>query len=182
MPIKKYYLFLLFICLCSLAFGQSDADSVLQKDSTVKSLTAKEAKKQKDNITKSLVPLPGKALVYIVRPTIMAFAVPMRLDCDSFQVGWINAKTYLYTMIDPGEHIFISLSENEFHLKVNLEADKTYYIEQEIRMGLLYARTKLRLVGDEVGKKELGKCNISGHNRYPSFPLSKDVEKSPPNN
>lgn len=182
MLIKKYNLFLLFISFSSLAFSQTAADSVLQKDSTVKNPASKEARKQKDNITKSLVPAPDKALVYIVRPTIMAFAVPMRLDCDSFQVGWINAKTYLYTMIDPGEHTFISLSENEFHLKVNLEAGKIYYIEQEIRMGLLYARTKLKLLNDEAGKKELTKCSISGHNRYPLFPLSKDVEKSPPNN
>lgn len=182
MLMKKIFFLLFSISLSYLALGQTVTDSLTQKDSTAKNLTSKEARKQKDNMNKSLVPPADKALVYIVRPTIMAFAVPMRLDCDSFQVGWINAKTYLYTMIDPGEHTFISLSENEFHLKVNLEAGKTYYIEQEIRMGLLYARTKLKLLTEEAGKKELSKCSISGHNRYPQFPLSRDVEKSPPAN
>jgi hypothetical protein len=146
----------------------------------VKNLTVKQARKQKDSITKNLAPLPGKALVYIVRPTIVGFAVPMRLDCDSFQVGWISAKTYLYTMLDPGEHVFIALSENESRLKVNFEAGKIYYMEQEVRMGILYARTKLKLLNEEAGRKELGRCSISGHNRYPEFPLSKDVESSPP--
>jgi hypothetical protein len=181
MPVK-YIFFLFFVFTSSLAFSQVAADTVAQKDSSVKNLTVKQARKQKDGITKNLVPDSGKAIVYIVRPTIMAFAVPMRLDVDSFQVGWISTKTYLYTMLDPGEHTFISLSENEFHLKVNLEAGKIYYLEQEIRMGILYARTKLRLLNDEMGKKELCKCSTSGHNRYPLFPLSKDVEKSPPGN
>jgi uncharacterized protein DUF2846 len=180
MMLARYSFIFFFIILSAAAFSQTAADSVSQKDTTVKNLTLKQAKKLKDSITKNLVPPPGKAIIYIVRPTIMAFAVPMRLDCDSFQVGWISAKTYLYTILDSGEHTLKSLSENEFHLKVNLEAGKIYYIEQEIRMGILYARTKLKLLNDETGRKELGKCSISGHNTYPNFPLSKDVEKSPP--
>jgi hypothetical protein len=176
----KCCLFIFLLSLPAIPFCQSVTDSVPQKDSVVKNLTAKQMKKEKDSITRNLSPIPGKAIVYIVRPTIMGFAVPMRLDCDSFQVGWIGAKSFLYTILDSGEHTFKALSENEFHLKVNLEAGKIYYMEQQVKMGIMYARTKLKLLTDEAGKKELSKCGLSNHNQYPKFPLSKDVESSPP--
>ena len=175
------YLLLIFCMgLSSFAFGQNMADTLQQKDIIVKELTPKEARKQKDSLAKNLIPLQGKAIVYIIRPNIMGMAISMRLDCDSFLVGWIQSRTYLYTILDPGEHTFKALSENEFHLKVILEPGKIYYMEQQVKMGIMFARTKLRMLQDEDGLKSLSKLTISKHNRYPLFPLSKDVEKSPP--
>jgi hypothetical protein len=176
----KYCLAIFFITSSIFSFGQNATDSTQQKDTVAKNITPKEARKEKDRLAKSLAPIDGKAIVYIVRPTIMGMAVPMRLDCDSFQVGWINARTYLYTILDPGEHSFKALSENEFHLKVVLEPGKIYYMEQQVKMGIMFARTKLKMLDDEKGKKYLEKLMISKQNKYPLFPLSKDVEKSPP--
>jgi hypothetical protein len=156
------------------------SDSSLPKDGSPKNLSAKEINRLKGEDAKHLAPAEGKALVFIVRPTIMAFAIPMRVDCDSFQVGWISAKTFLYTMLDPGSHTLKALAENEFHLDINLEAGKTYYFEEQIKMGFAYARTKLKQLDEEEGKKKLDKCSISGTNRYPNFPLSRDIEKTPP--
>jgi len=114
----KYCLTAYFIGLTILAHSQTATDPAMQKDSLMqktgavqkdaveRNLSAKQLRKQKDSIAKSLVPIPGKAIVYIVRPTIMAFAVSMQLDCDSFLVGWVNAKTYLYIILDPGDHLF----------------------------------------------------------------------------
>jgi hypothetical protein len=36
------------------------------------------------------------------------------------------------------------------------------------------------MLDPEEGKKHLSKCKLSKQNRYPLFPKSKDVEKSPP--
>jgi len=134
----------------------------------------------KSRDVKNLVPDSGKALVYIVRASIYAFAVPMRIDVDSFQVGWLPTKAFLYTILDAGKHNFSSRSENEFHLQVWLESGKVYYIEEDAKMGWVYARTKLKLISEELGKKELSKCGLSSTNRYPDFPLSRNMEKSPP--
>lgn len=133
-----------------------------------------------DSIAKHTKLPPGKAIVFIIRPGGNAFAVSMRLDCDSFQVGWITANTYLYTILDSGEHIFKARSENEFHLKVHLESGKTYYLAQIAKMGILYARTKLYMLNEMEGYNLLSRYIISKHNRYPDFPNSKDVERSPP--
>ena len=175
----KYLLLIFFVTLSSLAFSQN-ADSVSRKDTVIKTLTPKQARKEKDSILKNTPPPDGNAVVFILRPSTLGFAISMRLDCDSFLVGWVAAKTYLYTVLDSGDHIFKALSENEFHLKIHLEAGKIYYIEQEVKMGFAFARTKLKILNDEEGKKYLSKCIISKHNRYPSFPYSKDVESSPP--
>jgi hypothetical protein len=174
---------IIFLCFSTLVLGQIKTDSASSvADTVAKTETAKPAKPIKIRDPKNIVPPADKAVVYIIRPTIMGFAVPMRVDCDSFQVGWINAKTFLYTILDPGAHTFKCLAENEFHLDVNLEAGKVYYYEEQVKMGFAYARTKLKPLTDEEGVKRLEKCSISGSNRYPNFPLSKDVEKTPPKN
>ena len=170
---------LLLLCSIQWAIAQT-SDSSSSKDSAPKNLSSKEINRLKGEEAKHLAPADGKALVFIVRPTIMAFAIPMRVDCDSFQVGWISAKTFLYTMLDPGTHTLKALAENEFHLDITLEAGKTYYFEEQIKMGFAYARTKLKLLEEAEGKKKLDKCSISGTNRYPNFPLSRDIEKTPP--
>ncbi len=139
----------------------------------------KEERKHLDTVAKSLTPIDGKAIVYIIRPSSMAFAIPFRLDCDTFNVGWVAAKTYLYTILDTGMHLFRAQSENESDLNVHLESGKIYYIEQDARMGIMYARTKIKLISDDQGKKYLSKCMVSKHNRYPNFPLAKDEAQSP---
>jgi len=176
----RFSLLMMAIIASAAAFAQSPTDSSQQKDTAQESLTPKQLKKKEDSLAKNLVAVDGKAIVYIIRPGIVAFAISMRVDCDTFQVGWIPAKKYLYTILDSGDHVFKSLSENEYTLKVNFQPGKIYYIEEEPRMGFMYARTKLKLLNDDAGKKELAHTTLSIHNRYPSYPNSKTVEKSPP--
>jgi len=149
-------------------------------DSSTKAPASHNTKGSRYKDVKNILPDSGKAVVYIVRPSIMAFAIPMRVDVDSFQVGWLPTKAFLYTILDAGEHNFSSRSENEFHLPLRLESGKVYYIEEEAKMGWVYARTKLKVISEEAGKKELSKCGLSSSNRYPEFPLSRNMEKSPP--
>ena len=167
---------------CTGLLAQSTISSSVGADSsrTFPDSSKTSGSTQKD--IKNLNPDGGKAVVYFLRPSIMAFAVPMRIDVDSFQVGYIPTKAFLYTVLNAGEHNFSSRAENEFHLKLLLESGKVYYVEVDAKMGLLYARTKLKVINEEDGKKELTKCGLSSTNRYPNFPLSRDVEKSPPKN
>jgi hypothetical protein len=152
------------------------AQTQLPDDSTI----AHMPHKQLDSAIRNLAPIPGKAIVYIVRPGIVAMAVMMRLDVDSFQVGWVGIKSYLFTVLDPGPHQFKGVSENESDLNVTLEPGKIYFIQQEPRMGFAYAGTKLKLLTEEEGRKYLRKCGLSKHNRYPNAPLSREVEREPP--
>src|ERR1700688_3550270 len=104
----------LFLLLCFSTSAQQTTDSNAASDSSSKIQKIKLAKPLKIRDPQNITPPADKAVVYIIRPTNMAFAIPMRVDCDSFQVGWISAKTFLFTILDPGSHTFKCLAENEF--------------------------------------------------------------------
>ena len=77
----------------------------------------------------------------------------MDVEIDGKPIGQSAAKTYFYKEVTAGKHTVTSKSENTDTIEVDTVAGKLYYIWQEVKMGLLYARTKLTLVGEEEGKK-----------------------------
>jgi hypothetical protein len=167
------YFFVLITLFHSMAYSQSKNDSIQPVDSISRQLSTKELRKERDDSIRNLTPIPGKSIVYVIRKSLYGMAIPLKLDCDSFEVGWIHSKTYMFTIVNPGEHIFKATSENEFTLAVTLEPGKIYYFEQEAKMGFAYAATKIKMLNDEDGRKYLLKCSLSKHNRYPSYPKSK---------
>jgi hypothetical protein len=178
---SKYLILVILVLFGLSSFGQKQADSVRMVDSSANMLNPKEIRKEKDSIAKSLVPIPGKAIVYITRNHVGEWLIPYRMDVDSFQVGWIKAGTYLYTILDPGEHVFICTSTgNDARLKVSLEPDNIYYMDITYGIGIISTVVKLKILDAGKGRKNLIAGNISKSNQYPHFPKSKDVEKSPP--
>lgn len=169
---QRFYLLLFCLLFSSVAFAQAPADSS-------RNLTAKQERKYQDSVAKNLKPVDGKAIVYIIRHGVMGAAIPFRLDCDSFLVGWVAAGTYLYTIIDPGSHVFKAQSENDYELPLTVEAGKIYFLDQESRMGVMYARTKLKPLNEQEGRKLLDKCHLSKHNRYPEMVLSRNYDEKP---
>jgi hypothetical protein len=178
----RYCILVFLVTFHIISYSQQKTDSILSFDSLSKNLTAKELRKERDSHAKNLTPIPDKSIVFVVRTSFFGMAIPLKLDCDSFEVGWIHSKTYLFTILNPGEHVFKASSENEFTFKVNLEPGKIYYFEQEAKMGAAYAGTKIKMLDEEEGKKYLMKCSLSKHNRYPLYPKSKKLEKDPSDN
>ena len=178
----RYILFVMFFSFRLLAVGQMKMDSVQRMDSLSNKQTSKELRKEKDSIAKSLTPISDKAIVYFTRNHVGEWLIPYRLDCDSFMVGWIKAGTYLYTILDTGDHVFICTppTTNEVRLKVNLEPGKIYYVDITYGIGILNTVVKMKIKDSGKGKKDLIAANISKSNQYPLFPKSKDVEKFPP--
>lgn len=121
---------------------------------------------QKDSTGKLLTAFPDKAVVYVIRPTSFAFAIRMDVKCDSVYIGTTGPKSYIYTVLTPGSYTFLSQSENKSFLEISLEAGKIYYLEQQVKMGIVYARTKLKLVDEEKGKSFLAKCKLDHTNQY----------------
>lgn len=90
--------------------------------------------------------------VYIYRNESFGAAIRMDVSVDGKALGQTAAKTYFYTEVAPGKHTITSASENTDTLEIETVAGKLYYVWQEVKMGLLYARTKLSLVSEEEGK------------------------------
>ncbi|AFQ48541.1 lipoprotein [Burkholderia cepacia GG4] len=76
----------------------------------------------------------------------------MPVILDGKILGDTAAKTYLYSEVEPGHHQLVSKAENDSTLDVDTVAGKIYYVWQEVKMGIMYARSKLQLVDDTTGR------------------------------
>jgi hypothetical protein len=101
---------------------------------------------------------PDKALVYVVRPAHVGFAVKSFFLCDDEILGINKGDSYFFAQVAPGKHVFWSKSENVDALELTVEAGKTYYLQQHVQMGFGRARTKLEVLDDKEGKAALDKC------------------------
>jgi hypothetical protein len=125
--------------------------------------------KDVDERAKGMTPPEGKALVYVVRPAGVGMLVAMKVTCDGNYLGTTGGHRFLYAVLDSGAHVFASHAENKSELPIVLAAGKTYYLEQQVKMGLLMARNKLVRLDDVKGREKLLKCA-----------LSKDLAATPP--
>lgn len=105
--------------------------------------------------------LPDKALIYVIRPTMMGNKVQSKLAVDGKIVGINRGDNYFFFTLEPGEHYFCSQSENRSVLPLKVEAGKTYYLQQKVKMGFAKARTKLVVLNKEKGEEGLAKCHPS---------------------
>jgi hypothetical protein len=103
----------------------------------------------------------GVAGIYVYRNESFGGAVTMSVDIDGRVLGKTASNTFLYKEVKPGKHTVTSEAENSDSLVVNAVAGKLYYIWQEVKMGLLSARSKLHLVGAEEGKKGVLETNLA---------------------
>ena len=110
---------------------------------------------------RDLHPPEGKALVYVLRPTSIGSIVKMEVTANGQYIGATGGKRYIYTLLDPGKYIFSSKAENTSELHIVLEAGKTYYLEQKVKMGLIMARNELLRLDDIEGHKKLSQCSLS---------------------
>jgi len=102
-----------------------------------------------------------KALIYVLRPTMMGNKIQTKLAVDAEWKGVNRGNNYFFFSLAPGQHYFCSQAENRSVLVLNVEAGKTYYIQQEIRMGVMKARNDLAVMEEDKAKEKLQKLHPS---------------------
>jgi hypothetical protein len=108
---------------------------------------------KQDIALKTFTAPTDKAGLYIYRNESMGAAVTMDVDLDGKEIGKTAANTYLYKEVEAGKHTIHSKAENIDAIEIDAKPGTLIYVWQEVKMGLLYARTKLHLVNDVEGKK-----------------------------
>lgn len=103
----------------------------------------------------------GKAMIYVLRPTIIGYKVNSKLAVDGEWVGVNRGRTYFYFPVEPGERFFCSEAENQDYLALTVEAGKTYFLQQKVEAGLWKARTNLVVMTEAEGRKKLEDVNLS---------------------
>ena len=104
----------------------------------------------------------GQALLYVLRPTSVGFAIKSFFFVDDAIIGINRGSSYFFTDVTPGKHVLWSKSENVDAIEATFEAGKTYYLQQRVQLGGFRARTKLEMLGEAEGKETLGKCKKHG--------------------
>jgi len=94
-----------------------------------------------------------KAALYIFRNEGIGAGVKMDVLIDGAPVGQTAAHTFIYKEVAPGKHSITSKSENTDTIEIDAKPGTLTYVWQEVKMGVLYARTKLSVVSDFQGKK-----------------------------
>jgi hypothetical protein len=103
----------------------------------------------------------GEALVFFVRPALMAKLIKFKVFANGTPIGWTRGRKYIYKSFEPGIYEFISKAENKAKIKIDVKAGKIYYIKQEIELGFLKSANALKLLTQEEGKIALSKCKPS---------------------
>jgi hypothetical protein len=102
------------------------------------------------------LPEPGKAIVYIVRPSSLGGLIRFNVFVDdqeeASEVGYTRSSQYIYFNLTPGDHKILSKAENWAEAQVTANAGDIIYIQQEPSMGVLMARNSVFRLQDYEGK------------------------------
>jgi hypothetical protein len=131
--------------------------------------TSKTVTQNTNDKYKTLTPPEGKAIVYIVRPSVVGTIVPFKVSCNDSLIGSTTGNKYLFVVLESNTYKFVSKAENDSELELKVEPEKTYYIEQKPKMGIVMARNELILLNNEEGEQKLTNCSISTKFTPPAF-------------
>ena len=88
-------------------------------------------------------PAPGKALVYLIRPSMLGGAIQSTVFDGDQYIGTVPADTHVAYQAEPGTHMFMVIGESADFMQADLLADKTYSAIVAPRFGVWKARFSL---------------------------------------
>lgn len=116
---------------------------------------------KQDSAAKTFQVPVDKAGIYVYRNESMGGAVKMDVIIDGQTIGETAPKTFFYKEVAPGKHTVASKAENTDTIEVDLKPGTLAFIWQEVKMGFLFARTKLHLVSEQEGKKGVSETKLA---------------------
>lgn len=117
-----------------------------------------------DTKAKAFTAPAGKSNIYVYRNESFGGGIPITLSLDGKVAGQTGPKTYFMWEVEPGTREIASIAENTSTLKLNAEAGKSYYVWQEVKMGMWMARSLLQEVDAETGKSGVAECKRAQSN------------------
>ncbi len=110
------------------------------------------------------LPDPGKAIVYVVRPSALGGLIRFNVFVDDqeaeSEMGYTRSSQYIYFSVTPGEHKIFSKAENWAETAVSAKAGDIIFIQQEPGIGVIMARNSLFKLEDYQGKYHVKTLNL----------------------
>jgi hypothetical protein len=109
--------------------------------------------------------VPGKAMVYVVRPSAVGTLVRFNVFVDntkedSLEAGFNRGAQHFWFTVAPGPHKLLSVAENTADMEIDFKADSVYYVRQDAKMGIVMARNNLVQIDEVEGKYNLKKTKL----------------------
>ncbi|WP_082517647.1 DUF2846 domain-containing protein [Variovorax sp. Root318D1] len=110
------------------------------------------------------MPEPGKAIVYVVRPSGVGGLVRFNVFVDdqeaASEMGHTRSSQYIYFNVTPGTHKIYSKAENWADTQITAKSGDIIYIQQEPSMGIIMARNSVSKIDDVQGKYQVKKLQV----------------------
>lgn len=94
-------------------------------------------------LTENLERPENSALIYFIRPQKIGYKVNAVVYDNDRSVGFVPYGQKLPYFVQPGQHLFMVVSESADFMTADIAPGKTYYIEVKPRMGVWRARFSL---------------------------------------
>lgn len=102
------------------------------------------------------LPEPGKAIVYVVRPSSLGGLIRFNVFIDDqeapSEMGYTRSSQYIYFNVTPGDHKIYSKAENWAEAAISVKDGDIVYIQQEPTIGVIMARNNIFKLEDYQGK------------------------------
>ncbi|MAG65962.1 DUF2846 domain-containing protein [Pseudomonas sp.] len=102
---------------------------------------------------------PDYAQVYVYRNETFGAALSMPVSVDGRQAGTTGPKSFFRFQLEPGQHT-ISSQNGASSLLLNTEANRNYFVWQEVKMGLVSGGSKLQVVSEQQGRAGVQQCTM----------------------
>jgi Protein of unknown function (DUF2846) len=112
-----------------------------------------------DAEAKLFKPNPSASQVYLYRNETLGSALSMPVTVNGKLAGTTGPNSFFKFTLPAGSHTFTSQGDTST-LNLRTELGKTYYIWQEVKMGMLSGGSKLQTVSDDVGRKGVLECSL----------------------
>jgi hypothetical protein len=120
----------------------------------------------------SFAPTPGKAGVYVIRPSSpIAAGLLYRVSIDYAHCGTLASGSYIYAELDPGDHMLQAAVVRHFAgeatpFKFTAELSKLYFLQTALGFGHM----SLEPVEEIKGKQLVRKYKLSGDSNFEAQP------------
>ena len=118
------------------------------------------ASPEQDTAAKQFRAEPGKAALYVYRNETFGAALKMPVVVDDMPVGETASKTYIYRSLTPGKHVVTAKTEGNSTVTIDARPGATYFVWQEVKMGMVSGRSELHVVDEATGKQGVAECKL----------------------
>ena len=94
----------------------------------IEALALDDASPEADAAARLFQPVPGKAVIYLIRDFGDLWVGDVKVTLDGRDMGMTNSNTYMRWEVEPGEHTLVSFTYPPTTLLLKTEPNGMYYI------------------------------------------------------